>query len=132
MAQTSTSEIEKAKAQLSARSREVGILATHVEELAWAFPRAISDQHREMAAQFHNAAGKLPYVDDCDFGALVLECVADSVFGWSEIRTELQRWLYTEAAFRARLCAQAATAGGEGIARAQHLRRIEEKLKNAM
>jgi len=131
MARTTTSEIQRAHAQLSAQSRELGILATDVEELAWVFPRSKPEQRRELVAQFHKAAGKLPYVEDCDFGALVLECVGDSVFGFGELRRELRTCLYTEAIFRARWCAQAATAGGKGIARAQHLNRLDEKLRNA-
>jgi hypothetical protein len=131
MARGTTTEIQRAYTLLAAQSGELGILATHVEDLAWLFQRLTPAQRREWAAQFHNAAGKLPYVEDCDFGALVLECVADSVFGFGEIRSEIQRYLYTEAIFRARECAQAATAGGEGIARAQHLSRLDEKLRNA-
>jgi hypothetical protein len=30
------------------------------------------------------------------------------------------------------MCAQAATAGGEGLARAQHLKRLEKKLQNVL
>ena len=132
MARTSTSEIESARAQFVKQGGESGAIATHVEELAWVFPRTKPDQRREITAQFHNAAGRLQYVDDCDFGALVLECVADSLVGFGQIHQELQTWLYTEAIFRARMCAQAATAGGEGIARAQHLKRLEEKLQNTV
>lgn len=123
----STSEIQNAYAQFAAQSPELGMLAADVEDLGWLFPRLNQEQRREWAAQFHNAAGRLPYVDDCDFGALVLECVADTIVGFGEMKAEVQRFLYTEAIFRAGWCAQFATSGGEGMARSQHLRRLEEK-----
>jgi hypothetical protein len=130
MARTSTAEIERARAQLTKQETKYARLAIDVEELAWLFQRSRPEDRRELAARFHDAASKLPYVDDYDFGALVLECVADSVFGFGKIKRELQIFLYEEAVFRARLCAQAASAGGEAIARSTHLTRLSEKLQS--
>jgi hypothetical protein len=90
------------------------------------FARTSRDQHRELIAQFHDCAGKLPYVDDCDFGALVLESAAEAVTDG-----ELREFLLSEARFRAMWCVQAATAGGEAIARSAHLRRLDERTQNA-
>ncbi len=127
MARTSTTEIQQARAWLTTQSRELEILATEVEEFAWALPTAKPEQRRELIAQFHKTASKLPYVHDYDFGALVLECVGDSVFGFGKLKSELQMWLYTEALFRARSCAQTAIAGEEELA--YHLKRLDEKLR---
>lgn len=71
-------------------------------------------------------------MDDCDFGVFILECVGDTLVGFGQNHKEMQTWLYTEAIFRARMCARAATAGGEGLARAQHLKRLEEKLQDVV
>jgi hypothetical protein len=101
------------------------ILAEHLEKLASMFQRTSRDQHRDLIAQFHDCAGKLPYAFDQDFGALVLEAIAVSV-GDRDLRV----WLLTEARFRATWCAQAGTAGGECIARYQHVKRIEESLRD--
>ena len=101
-------------------------LAAHLESLVSVFARTSRDQHRELIAQFHDCAGKLPYVDDCDFGALVLEDAADAVTD-----SELREFLLSEARFRATWCVQAATAGGEAIARSVHLRRLDERIQKA-
>ena len=98
-------------------------LVGHLDRLARMFQRTRRDQHRDLIAQFHDSAGKLPCVLDRDFGALVLEAAACSV----EDR-ELRAWLYTEARFRAVWCSQAGTAGGECIARYKHVMRLGERL----
>ncbi len=90
------------------------------------FARTSRDQHRELVAQFHDCAGKLPYVDDCDYGALVLESASEAVTDG-----DLRVLLLSEARFRAMWCVQAATAGGEALARAVHLRRLDERTQNA-
>lgn len=64
-------------------------LSAHLESLAGMFTRVSRDQFRELAAQVHNCAGKLPYVDDCDYGALVLESVSD-IAATAELRVEVQ------------------------------------------
>jgi hypothetical protein len=99
------------------------ILGVHLEQLASMFQRTSRDEHRDLIAQFHNYAGKLPYVLDQDFGALVLEVAADGIDD-----KDLQAWVLTEARFRATWCAQAGTAGGECLARYQHVKRLDEKL----
>jgi hypothetical protein len=98
-------------------------LIEHFDRLASMFQRSSHDQHRDLIAQFHDCAGKLPYVFDQDFGALVLEAAAFSVED-----KELQAWLYTEARYRALWCAQAGTAGGECVARYQHVKRLDDRL----
>jgi hypothetical protein len=101
-------------------------LAEHMEQLCGLFPRTSREQHRALIAEFHNCAGRLPCVFDDDYGALLLESTADLTDD-----PLLRRWLYTEARFRAEWCAQAATAGGEGISRYQAVRRLNEKLQES-
>jgi hypothetical protein len=127
---TTTSQLKEARERLAAETFQqrwdFRALAAHLESLAGMFARTSRDQHRELVAQFHDCAGKLPYIDDCDFGALVLENAADAVAD-----NELRAFLLSEARFRAAWCVQAATAGGEAIARAAHLRRLDERIQNA-
>lgn len=73
-------------------------------------------------AEFHNCAGRLPYFQDCDIGALVLEAAADAAND-----PELRSFLYDAARLRAIWCAQGATARGEGVARMAHVDRLEGK-----
>ena len=101
------------------------VLAECLEKYASMFQRASRDQHRELIAQFHDCAGKLPYIFDWDYGALVLEATAIEIDDRG-----LQVWLLTEARFRALWCAQAGTAGGECLARYQHVKNLDEKLCN--
>ena len=93
-----------------------------MENLARLLAKTDVTQHADLIAQFHNAAGQLPYVDDCDFGALVLEQQAEL------LSDDLKRVLLTEALRRAQWCAQAATAGGEGLARMVHVNQLAQNL----
>jgi hypothetical protein len=101
------------------------VLAECLEQLASMFQRTSHDQDRDLIAQFHDCTGKLPYVFDQDFGALVLESVATNIDD-----KQLRTWLLTEARFRATWCAQAGTAGGECIARYQHVNRLDGELRD--
>ena len=71
---------------------------------------------------FEDEVHSLPWPQDNDFGALVLEryssmaCVAVS------------KYMLVKAIERARWCATCATSGGEGLARSQHIRELEIKL----
>jgi hypothetical protein len=125
---TTTSNLRHAKERLAAETFQqrwdYRALAGHLESLASMFARTSRDQHRELIAQFHNCAGKLPYVDDCDFGALVLESAADATKD-----EQLCEFLLSEALYRATWCMQAATAGGEAIARSIHLKRLDERIQ---
>lgn len=90
--------------------------------LASAISRAPRNELRELTAQFHNVAGRIPYPDDCDIGALILESEGDS-----SQHNEMKLYLYEEAAYRAEWCASSGTSGGECIARSRHLSKINEK-----
>jgi hypothetical protein len=97
-------------------------IAKRILELAAALPRITADQHEEVIAEIHTLSGRLDYVFDDDFGAVVLEEAGDEVSG------EQRRYLYRHALYRATWCAQAATAGGEGISRSRRIDRIKAKL----
>jgi hypothetical protein len=120
-------QLEEAKARLAAIAFQeywnYRSLATRLESLAGMFSRTRRDQYRELMAQFHNCAGKLPYVNDCDFGALVLENAARAT-----TNDDLRNFLITEARFRAAWCVQAAANPGETMARVSHLTRLESAL----
>jgi hypothetical protein len=102
-------------------------LVERLDKLAEMFSRTSRDQHRALVAEFHNCAGQIPYAlrCDCDYGALLLEATADEI-----AEANLRSWLYAEARIRAEMCAQAGTAGGESIARYQHVKRLDEKLQS--
>jgi hypothetical protein len=112
--------LASAREALAHVSQQTALLA----QFASMFGRMLPDQHDELVAQFHNLAGRLPYVEDSDYGALLLEATADALQDSS-----LARRLYREAFYRARWCVQAATAGGEMIARSSDLSRIESKFR---
>ncbi|MBN9689323.1 MAG: hypothetical protein J0M24_03710 [Verrucomicrobia bacterium] len=94
-----------------------------LELLSGTLPRLVAGQLPEALAQFHNIAGRLPFAGDSDFGALLLESLADG-----SDDSALAREFLVSASYRARWCVQAATSGGEGLARAADLNRIQSKL----
>ena len=101
-----------------------GADTSDLELLASTLTRLAAGQLPETLAQFHNIAGRLPYADDSDFGALLLESLADDT-----AEVALARELLTAALYRARWCAQASSSGGEGLGRANDLNRITSKLE---
>lgn len=98
-------------------------LANHLQSMGKQLIRASAEHRKELIAAFHDCAGKLPYPDDCDIGALILESAGDEAQD-----AEHRKWLYQEAYFRAKWCASSGSAGGETLARLTHLKRVDEKL----
>lgn len=94
-------------------------LASTVERLTH------KDDINELMAQFHNFAGQYPFIDDMDFGALVLEVTATNLEDLN-----LKKRLIKEAIYRASWCAQSATSGSEGACRAKQLYRLKEYLNS--
>ncbi len=84
-----------------------------------------NDGMNELIAQFHNHAGKLPYVNNQDIGALVLEMTAQEIKD-----AVIKKRLLVEANYRAGWCLQAACAPGEAEARKPHVARISNLIKN--
>ena len=82
------------------------------------------DELEEAFARFHNDVARYDYWCDCDVGALLLERVADGV----DVDLMRRGILYRHARFRAIWCAQAATFGGEGMARSAHVKQLDAKL----
>ena len=97
-----------------------------LEKFAEIILRISVDQHDSTFAEFHNRAGRFPFANDSDIGTLILERLAE------RSNSEALKWrLYREASWRATWCAQAATAGGEGLARSQDVERLTAKTKQA-
>ncbi|WP_419812910.1 hypothetical protein [Bacterioplanoides sp.] len=71
---------------------------------------------------FETEAEKLPWLWDRDFGALVLQKQAT---GASD---EIAKFMLSHAIKRAQWCAACATSGGEGLARASHIKELEAEL----
>jgi hypothetical protein len=127
---TAASELQDAQVWLAKQApleiRDCVVLATHLKRFAHLFARTSKEQHRNMISEFHNDAGRLPYFGDKDIGALILESTADEI-----VDVELRAFLYNEARLRATWCAQAASAGGEGIARSRHIQSLDAKERDA-
>lgn len=103
---------------------ENGYKTEFIESTASMLPRISNESIKELLARIHNEAGKFPYVWDVDFGALLLETVAEEI-----TEKEIKKTILENAFWRAQWCASCATAGGEGLARSVHVKEIEEKLK---
>ena len=71
---------------------------------------------------FEAEAEKLPWLLDHDFGALVLQKQA----GFAS--NEVGKYMLSQAIVRASWCAHGASAGGEGLARALHMKELEAEL----
>ena len=104
------------------RLHALGADTSHLESLASTLDRIAYGERSEVLAQLHDTAGRLPYVDDSDFGALLLESYADEA-----TRLAWAGELLKHASYRAKWCAQAAGSGGEGMARSIDLQRIQAK-----
>jgi hypothetical protein len=122
-----TTELERAKARLRTEkfheSWNYRSLSELLEQLAGFFLPTNREKHREIMARFHDCAGRLPYIFDQDIGALILEVAAHK-----SADRDLRAYLLTEALFRATWCAQSSTSGGEGIARSEHVTRLNNSL----
>jgi len=113
------SEIDQAQRDLLGKGCDISFFRRFGEIL----PRVSDDSIESAIAEFHNKAGRLDYWQDRDIGALVLECVADSMQS-----SNRRCALYRHAMYRAQWCAAGASAGGEGRARSKHVQQIEKKL----
>ena len=71
---------------------------------------------------FEAEAETLPWPWDHDFGALVLQSMA------SKATDEIAKFMLTKAIERAHWCATCATSGGEGLARAEHIKALKNDL----
>jgi hypothetical protein len=72
---------------------------------------------------FELEAEKLPWPQDHDFGALVLQSESSHA-----PNKEIQRFLLIQAISRAQWCATCSTSGGEGLARSQHVNELKAQL----
>jgi len=99
-------------------------VAAHMLSIAEMLPRVITEQREETIAQIHDLAGRISFYEDRDLGALALESIGDLI-----TEKEFRKIVYIHAIYRARWCAQSGTSGGESLARANHLKAIEAKLK---
>jgi len=81
-------------------------------------------QAEENYSVFEAEAEKLPWPWDHDFGALVLQKHA---IGASN---EVAKFMLSQAIKCAQWCATCATSGGEGLARASHMKELEIELAN--
>jgi hypothetical protein len=93
-------------------------LAAQAEALA-ASPE---DGFGDAETAFHHAANAHEYVGDSDYGALLVEVLADACAD-----PPRRARLYATAAARAGVFASWATAGGEGLARSVDVERIAAK-----
>lgn len=113
-------KINHIKTKLSNECLDLDVLV----QLANIVARVSSSDIDDLFAQFHNHAGRFPYVDDEDVGAVILQLTA---FKTNDIG--LKKRLFKEAVRRAGWCAQCATSGGEGESRKQHLFELLNQLK---
>ncbi len=81
---------------------------------------------KDADAHYHSfelEADKLPWPQDHDFGALVLQAASGKVSD-----TGVREFLLAKALERAQWCATCATSGGEGLARMQHVQALKAEL----
>jgi hypothetical protein len=77
----------------------------------------------EIYNSFEREAEKLPWPQDRDFGALVLQSLSKVVSN-----TEIKHFMLSKAISRAHWCATCSTSGGEGLARAEHIHELKAEL----
>lgn len=79
---------------------------------------------KEIFREFIVEAEKLPWPQDSDFGALVLQSKSAQASN-----LEVKRFMLNEAISRAQWCATCATSGGEGHARMVHVNELKAELE---
>ncbi|MBL8018697.1 MAG: hypothetical protein JNM27_03450 [Leptospirales bacterium] len=101
--------------------------ASYLESLAAELSRQspAADLEKSLSL-FHNIAGRLPPVGDRDYGALLLEGVADRTDD-----LEIRMLILKHALFRAQWLVDAASGSGEAMARSTHVHRLDAKVKHA-
>lgn len=96
-----------------------------VEVIAASISSAESlNRAKEMFTLFVIEAGKLPWPQDNDFGALVLQSESANASN-----LEVKQFMLNEAISRAQWCATCATSGGEGLARMVHVNELKAALE---
>jgi hypothetical protein len=102
---------------------EAGFNSDYLEDLAKKLASSLTlEKVIDLYPEFEDEAEKLPWPQDRDFGALVLQSV--SVSAPNNIAT----FMLSKAKDRAHWCASCATSGGEGLARAEHIKELESEL----
>jgi hypothetical protein len=98
----------------------------YLESLAAVLSRQSPVIDFEMSVSFfHNIAGRLPPTQDRDYGALLLEDVADRT---DDLKTRIH--ILKHALFRAQWLVDAATGSGEAIERSAHVHRLEARIRH--
>ncbi|MDN3640870.1 hypothetical protein QWY82_18870 [Simiduia curdlanivorans] len=77
----------------------------------------------EIYVMFETEAEKLPWPQDNDFGALVLQSAC-----LKAPNIEVKKFMLSKALSRAQWCATCSTSGGEGLARMQHVNELKAEL----
>ena len=80
------------------------------------------EQAVELYHKFEVEAEKLPWPQDSDFGAIVLQVESANA---NEL---IAQYMLSQAIKRAQWCATCATSGGEGLARSIHIKELESEL----
>lgn len=79
----------------------------------------------EIYINFEVEAERLPWPQDNDFGALVLQFACTKT-----VNIDVRKFMLSKALARAQWCATCATSGGEGISRMQHVNELKNELLN--
>ncbi len=101
--------------------------ASYLEALAAVLSRqSPAVDFEKSLSLFHNIAGRLPPAQHRDYGALLLEDVADRT---DDLNTRIH--ILRHALFRAQWLVDAASGSGEAMERSSHVHRLEAKIKHA-
>jgi hypothetical protein len=107
-----------AKAQLLEEGHDLSALDACVAALRQADSGAVA----KLLENFHLLANPLPFLWDIDYGALVLEFLAEESPDAARAKLMIEHALR-----RAQWCASCATSGGEGTARMRDVHRLEQR-----
>jgi len=80
---------------------------------------------KKLLTEFEVSANKLPWPQDHDFGALLIQKEYKSA-----ISKSIEKLMINTAYERAQWCASCSTSGGEGLARSVHVKELNILLQN--
>lgn len=105
---------------------EAGFNTEHTKEIVHLITQCNNvSEAKRLLTEFEMSANKLPWPQDHDFGALLIQQTYKSA-----INKNIEKLMINAAYERAHWCASCSTSGGEGLARAVHVNELSILLQS--
>ncbi|WP_217875212.1 hypothetical protein [Pseudoalteromonas shioyasakiensis] len=107
---------------------EAGFNTENIKDLVHLITQCTDiSEAKKLLTEFEVLANKLPWPQDHDFGALLIQKEYKSA-----ISKSIEKLMISTAHERAHWCASCSTSGGEGLARSVHVKELSILLQNCI